>query len=51
MSIMTFLLPSLLACTTLALTLRLVARPGAAKSVSRSGSYDAIDAYIEGKHE
>ena len=41
------LLASLLAGTTLALTLRLVARPGAAKSVSRSGSHDAIDVYIE----
>ncbi len=49
MSINKLLFPSLLACTVLALTLRLFAKPASAKPASNSSSYDAIDAYVEGQ--
>jgi CubicO group peptidase (beta-lactamase class C family) len=49
MNIKKFLLPSLLVCTVLALTLRQVAKPASARPVSTSADYDAIDAYVEGQ--
>ncbi len=47
MSIRKFLFPSLLVGTLLALTLRVVARPAAAKPASNSVPYEEIDAYVE----
>lgn len=41
------LVPSLLVCALLALTLRLFARTAAAKPTSGNDPYDAIDAYVE----
>lgn len=40
-------LPSLLAGAALALTLRRLARPASAGTVTSSGPYDAVDAYVE----
>jgi len=47
MNIKRFLVPSLLVCAVLALTLRLIAKPTSAKPVFDSGSYEEIDAYIQ----
>jgi CubicO group peptidase (beta-lactamase class C family) len=53
MNIKKFLFPSLLVCTLLALILRAFARafakPASGKPVSKSASYDAIDACVEGE--
>jgi CubicO group peptidase (beta-lactamase class C family) len=46
-SIKKLLFPSLLVGTLLALTLRLVAKPAAAKPAPNSASYEEIDAYVE----
>ncbi|MBN1873615.1 MAG: beta-lactamase family protein [Anaerolineae bacterium] len=47
MNVKKYIFPSLLVCTTLALTPRLFAQPASAKPASGSDSYNAIDAYIE----
>ena len=53
MRIKKFLFPALLVCSVLTLINRLFARaftkPAAAKPVTKSASYDGIDAYIEGQ--
>ncbi len=41
------LLSSLLGCTLLALTIRLLTKSASAEQVTHSASYDAIDAYVE----
>ncbi len=48
-SLKKFLLPSLFVCSVLALIYRLFAKPASAKPASKSTSYDAVDAYIEGQ--
>jgi CubicO group peptidase (beta-lactamase class C family) len=49
MNIKKFLFPSLLVCALLALIRRASVRLASAKPVTKSASYDAIDAYVEGQ--
>jgi CubicO group peptidase (beta-lactamase class C family) len=44
-----FLFPLLLVCAMLAVTVRRFAKRAPANPLSKSGSYDAIDAYVEGQ--